>query len=210
MPARLTCTPATFGAHARDAAGARLLNDLELGDADLFFGVDGGSTDSSKEVWHSTVVRCVRCRKSASVGEVPVLGWRRSGQHERRGDATSALRWPCSTSTPRTPRVGVPRAPGHSSPAATSGKGKVPQRARPDKGGQPEGSSRLRAMTSSPWVWKLPKLRGSGRVVVGELRLTGTDKTGVVIDARINVNSRLDMLNRAIVALRERPSVRTW
>ena len=56
---------------------------------------------------------------------------------------------------------------------------------------------------------ELPKLRGNGRVVSLVNPSLASDKSGVVIDARMNVNSRLDMLNRAITAMRA-GAVRTW
>ena len=176
----------------------RLLNDLSAhADIRLLVGVDGGRDSSEAWFSHRGALRAV---EGGKVGEVPVLGGdvrvNLNGDDGGAGDAVAVF----DLYTDNGEGKGTEGAWTFVA-SGLSGKGKVPA-IYSDKG---TASRKIKKVEGEDFVAvgvELPKLRGNGRVVGLVNPSLASDKSGVVIDARMNVNSRLDMLNRAITAMR--------
>ena len=176
----------------------RLLNDLsEHADIRLLVGVDGGRDASEAWFSHRGALRTV---ENGVVGEVPVLGGdvhvNLNGGDGNGGDAVAIF------------DLHTDNGEGSGSEGAwtfvasgLSGKGKVPA-VYSDKGTASRKVKKIEGEDFTAVGVELPKLRGNGRVVGLVNPSLASDKSGLVIDARMNVNSRLDLLNRAIKAMR--------
>ena len=177
----------------------RLLNDFpDLHDVRMLIGVDGSREESSAWFAHRGSVRVV---EGGNVGEVPVLG----------GDVRVALNDATIDADDAVAVFNLHQENGEGTgnkgtwtfvASGVSGKGKVPA-VFSDKGTPSRKVSKIEGDDFVAIGVQLPPLRGNNRIVGLINPKLATAKGGeVLVDARMNVDNRLDTLNAAVGALR--------
>jgi DNA-directed RNA polymerase beta' subunit len=181
------------------ALQTRLLNDLpDLHDVRLLLGVD--TARGSSEAWfsHRGAVRII---EDGNVGEVPVLGGdvrvSLNGSHEDPEGAVALF----SLHQENGETTGNKNSWTFAA-SGLSAKGKVPS-VFSDKGTASRKTKKIEGDDFTAIGVELPQLRGNNRFIgLINPKLATAKGGGLVVDARMNVNSRLDTLNDAVVALR--------
>ena len=177
----------------------RLLNEVpELAEVRLLVGVDTGRGESEAWFSHRGVVRTI---EEGSIGEVPVLGGdvhvSLNGENAEPGDVAASFSL-FQQDGETTGNKGVWTF----ASSGITNKGKPPA-AFSDKGTASRKISKIETDEFIAVAVELPKLRGNGRVVGLINPKLPAVKGKPVIDARLNVNSRIAILSKAIAAMRE-------